>query len=77
MGVSKYDFVIVVKVGMVTAAGSILRVWRREYIPPDYKRCLETMTELTSCKQMLAEANNDGDEERGPWFLHCKHVRTI
>lgn len=55
--VSKSEFVVI-KVGVITAARVILRVWK-DASPPNFKNWIETMLEIVSYEKMLARAVED------------------
>ena len=56
----------VLKVGMVTAARTILRVWRST-VAPDVKKWMEMMSEVASYEHMLARINNEEEHVKRAW----------
>ena len=56
----------VLKVGMVTAARTILREWKST-VAPDVKKWMEMMSEVASYEHMLAKINNEEEHVRRAW----------
>lgn len=56
----------VLKVGMVTAARTILRLWKSTEAP-DVKKWMEMMSEVASYEHMLAKINNEEEHVRRAW----------
>lgn len=54
------------KVGMVTAARTILRVWKST-VAPDVKKWIEMMSEVASYERMLARINNEEELFKRAW----------
>ena len=75
--ISKYDLAVI-KLGAVTAARIILRVWKKPALP-DLKKWMELMLEAVSYEHMLVRINNDVDNFKRSWdcFLACNDVMTL
>lgn len=75
--ISKYDLAVI-KLGAVTAARIILRVWKNPALP-DFKKWMELMLEAVSYEHMLARINDDVDNFKRSWdrFLACNNVMTL
>ena len=63
--VSKYDFAVI-KVGLITAARNILRLWKSTS-SPDPKKWKEDMAQVVSYEHMLLRLNNNKDRDRWKW----------
>lgn len=71
--ISKYDLAVI-KVGVVTAAQAIPRLWKSTS-SPDIKKWMESrpMLEIVSYEHMLARVNNEDENFKRAWDRFFAH----